>query len=128
MLMLPFSLEATLHVWPIDSKIFLHTRTSPLVLKLDSRSIRDIRCLLHSINILKIRFPDGPTDQNLKYQPRHDLTSLASLCLPQATVSDFDVEPSAKLILHSFSANSFSWIYRYPRQVTHIGVQVRDHL
>lgn len=108
----------------MGNKKCIHVRTSPLVLNLDSLSIRNIISVFDNYTP-GIELPSGPQNQILEKLTKHDLNSTPCLYLPVATEMDFGRDFSAQVILHSFLENSFSWIYRHPRMVTKVSIQVR---
>ena len=124
--MLPFRLEFNIHIWPVGNRKSFDVRTSPLVVRLDSCSIRNIEHL-HSNLSTQMELPSIPENRALIDLIKHDLNAAVSLSLDRATDSEFSKDFSAEIILHSFTSNSFSWIYRHPRKVTSVSLQVSNY-
>jgi len=123
---LPFTLEFGMHIWPVGNRKCFDVRTSPLVVRLDSYSIRNIEHL-HSNLRTQMELPSLPEKHTLGDLIKHDLNALVSLSFDRATGSEFSKDSSAEIILHSFINYSFIWIYRHPRNVIGISLQVSKY-
>lgn len=122
-LMLPFSMRSILGIWPVGNRKHFDICTSSLVLKLDSCSIQDI-LHLRLCHCPRMKFPTYPQNHIPGYSANHDLDLAVSLSLAKATFADFNLDLSAEIILHRLFTGSISWIYKYPRTITSVSLQV----
>lgn len=128
MLIVPFSVKLVICIWPIGDKKFIHASTSPIVVNLNTKTIALIKSIVHQVGKDGTIRPKGPKNCTLENLAKDDLASMPSTFSTHGTGDEFSGESSTELIVHSFRNSSFSWIYRLPRKVNRISLQVHDNI
>lgn len=125
----PFSVVLSVYMWPIGNRKFMYASTSHIVFRVDMCTLRDISSMLSSYspsnNIGDSNY--SPDNEVLKLvHSDDDLRLRPSLLSRTCDRTIFDVEVSVEIVVHDISAQSFSWTYRYPRNVNRLQLKVME--